>query len=208
MGIPPTITSIDAFRLTASYRLGFEATAPFAPRWGLTSGLLFESKCMDADVTTKGYPMVMQRGDEHLEGIFTGHISQQVDQKMLTIPLYVNYAANSKLVIRAGIYGSLLLKKEFSGIASDGYLRTGGPTGPKINIGSTPSTWASYDFSKEMRSLQAGFGVGIDWVATPRLGFSADFTMGFTGIFKSDFKTVEQTLYPIYGSIGLIYRIL
>jgi hypothetical protein len=26
------------------------------------------------------------------------------------------------------------------------------------------------------------------------------------GIFKKDFKTVEDTLYPIYGSIGFFYH--
>ena len=30
---------------------------------------------------------------------------------------------------------------------------------------------------------------------------------GLTGIFPSDFKTVEQTLYPVYGTIGVFYRL-
>lgn len=28
-----------------------------------------------------------------------------------------------------------------------------------------------------------------------------------TGIFPSDFKTVEQALYPVYGTIGVFYRL-
>ena len=40
-----------------------------------------------------------------------------------------------------------------------------------------------------------------------RLGLSFDLSWGLTGIHKSDFKTVEQTLYPIYGTIALTYRL-
>jgi hypothetical protein len=39
------------------------------------------------------------------------------------------------------------------------------------------------------------------------IGMSADLNWGLTGIFPSDFKTVEQTLYPVYGTIGVFYRL-
>ena len=39
------------------------------------------------------------------------------------------------------------------------------------------------------------------------IGVSADLNWGLTGIFPSDFKTVEQTLYPVYGTIGVFYRL-
>lgn len=39
------------------------------------------------------------------------------------------------------------------------------------------------------------------------LGVSADLNWGLTGIFPGDFKTVEQTLYPVYGTIGVFYRL-
>jgi hypothetical protein len=51
-----------------------------------------------------------------------------------------------------------------------------------------------------------GVAVGIDWAFHRRLGLSADLSWGLTGIHHGDFKTVEQTLFPIYGTIGLFYR--
>jgi hypothetical protein len=51
-----------------------------------------------------------------------------------------------------------------------------------------------------------GVTVGIDWAFYRRLGLSADLSWGFTGIHRSDFKTVEQTLFPIYVTIGFFYR--
>jgi hypothetical protein len=51
-----------------------------------------------------------------------------------------------------------------------------------------------------------GVAVGIDWAFYRRLGLSADLSWGLTGIHRGDFKTVEQTLFPIYGTIGFFYR--
>lgn len=208
MGMPSSIVSVDAFKPTPSFRIGSDVLLPLSGRWGLSAGLQIENKAMDADVTTKGYHMEMRRGSESLEGLFTGHVSQQVTQWMITLPVCGVYSLNPKLRLRAGLYGSLLLKKEFSGIASDGYIRKGGATGPKIDIGNTSSTWATYDFSDEMRTLQVGVLMGADWQPFPRLGFYFDLGFGYTGIFQSDFKTVEQTLYPVYGSLGLVFLLI
>ena len=95
----------------------------------------------------------------------------------------------------------------FSGIASDGYLRKDGPTGPKILMGNREGEWATYEFDDDMRSVQFGVGIGVDWQVYKCLGVSADLNWGLTGIFPSDFKTVEQTLYPVYGTIGVFYRL-
>ena len=100
-----------------------------------------------------------------------------------------------------------MFSKNFSGIASSGYLRQGDPTGPKIDIGDKEGEWATYDFSPSMRSLQWGLSLSLDWNATPRLGLFASLSWGLSGIFNSDFTTVQQSLYPIYGSLGLFYNL-
>ena len=207
-GMPDAIESIDAFRLTPSFRAGVDAALPLAERWGISAGIVVERKDMDVAVTTKGYHMEMRQGTVGLEGVFTGRVSQQISMLMLTLPVYATFTVSPKVDFRAGIYGSLLLNKKFTGVASDGYIRQGGPTGPKIIIGDTPETQATYDFSDDMCKLQAGATVGVDWMPLERLGFSLDLAVGFTGIFNADFKTVEQTLYPIYGTIGVFYKIL
>jgi hypothetical protein len=55
--------------------------------------------------------------------------------------------------------------------------------------------------------VQFGIGLGVDWQVYKCLGVSADLNWGLTGIFPSDFKTVEQALYPVYGTIGVFYRL-
>ena len=205
--IPETIRSLDSYSLTPSFMVGFDAMLPFTQQWGIMTGLRFENKGMKADVTTKAYFMEVTKGDQKMAGLFTGHVEQEVKQWMLTVPVQATFTLSRKVMLKGGPYVSFLLDKEFSGIASDGYLRKDSPTGPKILMGSREGEWATYDFSDDMRSLQFGMGLGVDWQVSKCLGVSADLNWGLTGIFPGDFKTVEQTLYPIYGTIGVFYRL-
>jgi len=207
VGIPATIRSIDAYRLTPSFMAGFDVALPLKEKWGIMTGLHIENKGMDADVTTKAYHMEMRKGSDLIEGLFTGKIQQDVTEWMVTLPVQATFQLNDKLTLKGGPYASLLLHKDFSGIASGGYLRQGDPTGAKIIIGDKEGEWATYDFSDEMRTLQFGVGVGIDWQFYRQFGFSADLNWGLNGIFKSSFKTIEQSLFPIYGTIGFFYKL-
>lgn len=207
IGIPATIRSLDSFNLTPSFMVGFDVALPFGEAWGLQTGLHLENKALDVDVTTKSYHMEVKKGDDQIEGLFTGHVSQEVTEWMLTLPVQATYKLSQKVMLKGGPYASVLLSRDFSGIASDGYLRQGDPTGAKVIMGDKEGEWATYEFSDDMRHLQLGVAAGVDWQVAQRIGLSADLSWGLTGIFRSNFKTVEQTLYPIYGTIGVYYNI-
>ena len=204
--LPETIRSIDSYSLTPSFMVGFEAMLPLCQKWGIMAGLHFENKGMKASVTTKAYYMEVVKVDQRLEGLFTGHVEQKIKQWMLTIPVQATLQVSRKVMLKGGPYLSILLSKEFSGIASDGYLRQGDPTGIKILMGDKEGEWATYEFDDDMRSVQFGIGVGADWQVYKGLGVSADLNWGLTGVFPGDFKAVEQTLFPIYGTIGVFYK--
>ena len=205
--LPETIRSIESYNLTPSFMVGLDAMLPLSQKWGVMAGLRFENKGMKAAVTTKAYYMEVVKGDQQMAGLFTGQVEQKVKQWMLTIPLQATLKLGSKVILKGGPYVSFLLKKEFSGIASDGYLRKDGPTGAKIMMGDKEGEWATYEFNDDMRSVQFGIGIGADWQVHRHIGLSADLNWGLTGIFPGDFKTVEQTLYPIYGTIGVFYKL-
>ena len=206
LGLPATIRSIESFRLTPNFMVGVDGMYRLSEKFGLQAALHYEIKDMDGEVTTKGYHMKVKMDEDELEGLYTGHVSQIVRQRMITIPVQLTYELGKSLQLKAGPYLSLLLSKEFYGYASDGYLRKDDPTGVKVVMGSQEGEWATYDFSDDMRSCQMGVTVGIDWAFYRRLGLSADLSWGLTGIHRGDFKTVEQTLFPIYGTIGFFYR--
>ena len=52
-----------------------------------------------------------------------------------------------------------------------------------------------------------GLILGIDWRLNNRWGICADLSWGLNGVFKKDFETIEQTMYPIYGSVGITYQL-
>ena len=205
--LPETIRSIDSYSLTPSFMVGLDAMLPLTQKWGIMTGLRLENKGMKANITTKAYFMEVVKGDQKMSGLFTGRVEQEVKQWMLTVPVQATFTLSHRVMLKGGPYVSFLLSKGFSGIASDGYLRKDSPTGPKILMGNREGEWATYDFDNDMRGVQFGVGIGVDWRVYKCLGVSADLNWGLTGIFPSDFKTVEQTLYPIYGTIGVFYRI-
>ena len=205
--LPETIRSIESYSLTPSLMVGLDGMMPLSQKWGVMAGLHFENKGMKAAITTKAYYIEVVKGDQKMAGLYTGHIDQDVKQWMLTVPVMATFQLSRKLMLKGGPYVSFLLNKEFSGIASDGYLRRDNPTGAKILMGDKEGEWATYEFNDNMRSLQLGIGIGADWQVHKRIGVSADLNWGLTGVFPGDFKTLEQTLYPIYGTIGVYYKL-
>lgn len=206
LNMPATIRGLNKFPLTPNLSVGVDFQRPLTGNWGVMVGPHFENKGMSVDAKVKNYHMEIVRGGEKLEGMFTGNVVTKVTQWMFTVPLQGSYNLGN-LRLRCGPYVSILVKREFYGWAYDGYLRVGNPTGPKIEMGHTPDERGDYNFTSNMRRVQWGINAGGDLMLGRRLGVYADLSWGLTGVHKSNFTTIEQTLYPIYGSIGIIYKI-
>lgn len=207
VGLPASIRSLNTYKLQPNLSFGLTVDKPIAGHWGLETGLVFENKGMRTDAGVKNYHMDIVRGGQELEGRFTGSVTTSVREWMFTVPVHATYAVGSRLTLHGGPYFSVLTSKGFSGAAHNGYLRVGNPTGVKVELGSDEATRGNYDFSEHMRYLQWGLGVGADWYMGPRFGFYAALNWGLSGIHHSDFHTIEQTLYPIFGSIGFTYKL-
>lgn len=207
MGMPATIRSLDKFTLSPNFNLGLGVYRDITDHWGITTGLYLENKGMKIDATVKNYHMAFVRGGQRLEGNFTGGVNIDVTQWMLTLPLLATYAVNDNVHIKLGPYLSYVRSHNFTGYAYDGYIRVGDPTGAKVEIGSDESSRGTYDFSDSMRSWQFGMLASVDWYFHKHWGCFADLSWGFTDIFKSGFNTIEQNLYPVYGTIGISYRL-
>ena len=204
LGMPATIRKLNKFPLTPNISFGVNAHKPLGGNWGFMAGLKFENKGMSTDCTVKNYHMEIVRGGERLSGVFTGKVVTKTTQWMFTLPLQATFKVGNVL-LKAGPYVSYLTYREFSGYAYNGYLRVGNPTGEKVNLGEEEGQRGDYDFSEDMRKLQTGLDIGADWHFSKRFGAYADLSWGISSVHKSGFKTIEQTLYPIYGTIGLTY---
>ena len=206
VGMPATIRSLDKFTPKANGTIALDAYKPLNGRWGLIAGFHVESKGMKTDAKVKNYHMEIRQGGETLDGMFTGNVVTDVDMWMVTLPLQATYTTG-KVRLKAGPFLSYLLSSNFSGYAYDGHLRVGNPTGTRVDLGTDEASRGTYDFSDDLRHLQFGLNAGADWYFSKRWGAYADIAWGLTGIFKSNFKTIEQTMYPIYGTIGVTYKL-
>jgi len=150
LSMPATIRSIEAFHLTPNFLVGVDASSTPGSNWGWQVGLFIENKGMDGEVKTKAYRMKVRMDESEMEGYYTGRVRQKVTEWMFTLPVQATFLLSEHVKLKAGPYVSLLFNKDFSGYASDGYLRKDDPTGPKVVMGSKEGEWATYDFSDDM----------------------------------------------------------
>ena len=212
-GMPAEMRSLDSYRLCPNLQFGCYLNKRIISNWGFMTGLDFESKGMNIDARVKNYHIKMVHGGEEIEGQFTGSNHTEENQLALTLPVAITF--NVKRVnIYAGIYGSYILGSTFKGYAYDGYLRRrdpgmvkGDPTGTKIELGTSASERGDYDFSSDMRRWQIGVLAGVDWNFSGKWGAYANVNYGFSGIHDGSFNVLDQALHPIFGTIGLTYRL-
>lgn len=207
VGMPASIRSINKFTPTANLLIGLDAYKPLTNKWGLQAGFHYENKGMNTDAKVKSYNMEMRQGDDILKGLFTGNVVSKAQEWMVTLPLQATYDVSTKVRLKFGPYFSYVLSNEFSGYAYDGYLRVTDPTGDKVELGSKEGERGDYDFSEHLRHWQFGLDLGADWYFSKRFGAYADLSWGLSAIFRKDFKTIEQSMYPIYGQVGLTYKL-
>lgn len=203
LSMPASIRGLNSYTPQLNPQLALYASTPLGRNFGLMSGVRIERKAMKTDARVKGYHMVMTRGGESVEGLFTGNVATKSSTWGVTVPVFATYAVCNAVQMRLGPYLSLLFSKTFGGHAYEGYLRKDTPTGERVEIGTTPETWGDYNFNDDMRSFQLGMDLGVDWRLSDKFGFYADLQWGLTDAFKSSFATIEQTMYPIYGTIGI-----
>lgn len=220
LDMPAAIRGIDSFSPKFNYRLGIDVEYRFNASWGIVSGLQFERKGFQGGTSVRGYDVTMRQGQEEVSGPFTGHVVINVVQTGLTIPMQASWHANSNLRLRFGPYLSILSDKQFYGYAygnpdangnPTAYLRRGGPQGPLVYIGNdenTRGTFTNESFQDYFRTFGVGIDGGVDWFFSRHWGIFGDVSFGLNSVLNGDEGCpVNMSLYPIYGTFGVIYKI-
>lgn len=173
-------------------------------KWGFLFGIRLENKGMKTDARVKNYHIVMDSYDPvhpgHMEGAWTGYVKTNVKNSYVTFPLQAIYKVSKRWDVKVGPYVSILTNGDFSGIAYDGYIRNGDPTGDKAEVSE-----ASYDFSDNLRTFQWGVDAGGEWKAYKHLSVYADLTWGLNSIFEKDFESISFNMYNVYLNFGFGY---
>lgn len=207
LSIPREIRSIDSYNPRFNGVIGGYVTRWLNKysHWGLSAGLLIESKSMHTGATVKSYHTEVSYDDNSkVSGYWTGYVNTKYSNTFITVPILANYRLDSRWKFRAGIYLSYAIHRDFSGYVTDGYLRQNTPVGQKILF--TDGKRGTYDFSDNLRRLQPGLQIGGSWMSKKHLCLNADMSFGMSNIFESNFKTVTFNMYPIYLRLGWSYK--
>lgn len=202
---PAEIRKIKGYSPTLAFALGGDVIRNINDKWGVFTGLRFETKGMSTDARVKSYKMTISISDGEetgsASGYFTGDVKTKVRNEYMTIPIAVRYKISKAFEVNAGIFLSAKLRSDFSGEAFDGFLRDQTPTGQKIGV-----TTATYNLSKDIRPFNWGFQAGMHWKAYRDFSLYADFTMGLNSVFPSDFETISFKMYNMYLNVGFAYN--
>lgn len=200
--LPAEIRKIHSFDPGLNLSIEGEMLKLFNERWGMALGIRLETRGMETHAGVKSYQIALQAGDKQMSGYFWGKVRTTVNNTFLTIPALALWKPSERWGVKFGLYGSYALKRGFSGLAYDGYLRENTPTGTYVEIGDGNGL---YDFSKDLRHWYWGVQAGGEWRAFEHLVVGVDLSWGMSSIFPKDFETVNFELYPIYGNLSFAY---
>ena len=203
--LPSEIRKINSYNPELNLQIGATARKYFGENenWGAGIGIRLETKGMKTEANVKNYGMELIDNGQTLKGRWTGKVSTKYHTQQLVIPITAFYRLSKRVTLNAGPYLAFAFRNDFDGYVYDGYLREGDPTGPKISFDANSK--ASYDFGDELRSFQWGIQAGVGVNVLKHFVINANLQWGLNDIFKSSFKTVNFSLYPIYLNLGFGY---
>lgn len=207
LDMPAEIRGVNSYTPKANIQVGVGYEYMLDNRWGVMADLNVENKSMETDARVMNYHMAMVQGGERIEGNFTGNVVTQTTMWQLALPVRATFRPLPSLRLKLGPYVAFGMSRGFEGYAYSGYLRHNTPTGPRVNIGNTADKRGDYDFSSDLRTVNWGLDLGADWLFSSHWGAYVDLSWGMNGAFVSSFHTIDSTMYPVYGTLGVAYRI-
>lgn len=204
MSLPAEIRKINSYNPGFGFMIGADYHRTFNEQWGYSIGLRLDNVRMRTNATVKNYHTRITREGETIEGNFTGRVKTHASVFYMKLPVLAEWQPSPKWTVKAGPYLSLNADGKFKGDVYDGYLRRGNPTGERIDI--QEEGQASYDFSQELATFGGGVIFGADYYITPKVGIFGEVDWGFSRAFRTSFKTISFTMYPVHGTLGVVYK--
>ena len=130
--LPAEIRKINSWNPRITGTVAFHVTRWITPDWGLTTGLAIDVKGMKISADVKYMYTRLEVGEGDNTGIFSGTFSGKnettVQNGYIVLPLLATWRPKEAWTFRLGGYFATCQSRKFEGSASDGYIRSGGPT--------------------------------------------------------------------------------
>lgn len=202
VGLPENIRKVYGYSPAFSPSFGYEGGYVIRKKWMLGFGLRVDFKGMSIKDSVAYMPSIIQSGNDQFEGTFSGNNRTDVRNIYLTLPIYLQATLSEKWHYQLGIYIACLLRPQFKGTVSDGYIRNGGPLGERVNISS-----AAFDFADKERRFDMGIHAGVEHDIKKKWALAAQLQWGLIPVFPASFDGVSFKMYNIFGNIGIAYKL-
>ncbi|MDR1859916.1 MAG: PorT family protein [Bacteroidales bacterium] len=200
--MPAEIRSINYAPDLWSPNVGVEVVCWLNDKWGIAMQVACEHKGFAVDSRVKSlYTEIIMNDGSVQSGNFTGENSTRINNTWLTAPLKVVYSASERWSSYAGVYIAYLLRPQFTGAASDGYMRRGAPTGEKVEV-----VDATFDFSDSQNRFDYGLLLAERWHLNGKMALVGQLSYGLRPLFPDSFSAMPFKMYNIYGTLGLCYK--
>ncbi|OAV64545.1 hypothetical protein Barb6_03196 [Bacteroidales bacterium Barb6] len=204
--LPAEIRGIDSWSPGFAGTAAFHAIRWLTPEWGIATGLSFDIKEMRTKANVKYWQTNIEvgEGDEtgFFSGTFSGRNETRVRNSYITVPVAAAFRPFEAWTFRLGGYLSFQANALFEGTASDGYIRSGGPAGDRINVEN-----AVFDFSDKIRKYDAGVTASAERSLAPRLSATGQLSWGLVPVFPASFEGISYKMYNVYFTVGIGYRL-
>ncbi len=203
LGLPASVRSIGGYSPGANLTLSVNATKMLGSKFGAGIGLSADNLNMNAEITTRNYHLTMNIMDGEETGTRTGYYTGRIRNKTrltyLTIPVYAVFRPDAKWEIDAGPYVAFALHRSFKGEVSEGKMRED-PYHPVISIKK-----AEYDYSSDLRSVDAGIMLGASRKVWKELAVKASLRWGLTSVLNPSTRKIDMNTYNVYLNLGATY---
>jgi hypothetical protein len=201
---PVELRAVDHYAPVGGLRFGADVVYRTGGVVDCSIGAYFTDRGMDTEVRVSGYRTKVVQGSQQLSGYFFGRNHTRARLRGLFVPLAVRYPMG-RCTLTGGAYLEWYSLTQFSGTASDGYLRVDRPTGDKVLIGPTNEGGASYDFGDQLNDSGFGLHLGGEYALSKRFLLNAQLTWALTPAFDRSFTAVPTPLHPLGVTLGVNY---
>ena len=202
--VPAELRAVDHYAPVGGLRFGADVVYRTRGVVDFSLGAYFTDRGMDTEVRVSGYRTKVVQGSQHLSGYFFGTNHTRARLRGLFVPLALRYPLG-RCTLTGGAYLEWYSLTQFSGTASDGYLRVDRPTGDKVLIGAKNDGSASYDFSDQLNDSGFGLHLGGEYALSKRFLLNAQLTWALTPAFDRSFTAVPTPLHPLGVTLGVNY---
>lgn len=203
LGLPAEIRHIDSYTPALNLSIGAQAAYMISNSWGIGGGVFLETKGMTTSIQARNYHLTMniiQGEDTGVKtGYYTGKIKNENKISYLTVPIFAQWRPANDWTVHAGPYLSVALDRSFIGKVYEGKMRED-PLHPALGIQK-----ADYNYSDDIRRLDAGVSVGASWRFYRALSIRGVIQWGLLSTLDPSKRKIDMDTYNIYLNLGISY---